>query len=60
MPAFLIGAAIVHGLARLGVSEVRSFMIALPMLIAFWYYLIGWLLERWTGKRESPADLPGH
>ncbi len=52
-PAFLVGGAIVGGFRRLGVSEVISFMISMPPLIASWYFLIGWLIDRYTGKRSG-------
>jgi hypothetical protein len=47
-PAFFIGGFAVRVLGRLGVNEVSSFMLLMPVLIATWYYLIGWLLDRWT------------
>src|SRR5437588_11786361 len=33
LPAFLLGAGIVHPLARLGVNEVATFMISMPILL---------------------------
>ena len=50
-PAFLVGAIIVNGLKRLGISEVTTFMISMPLIIVGWYYLTGRLLDRWTNKR---------
>jgi hypothetical protein len=52
-PAFSIAGLIVHGLAKLGVSEVLTFMTAVPILIAAWYYLIGLLLDRWRRNRRQ-------
>ncbi len=49
-PAFVFGAAIVHGLGRLGISEVSSFMVLMPLLIFAWYYFVGWLVDRWINK----------
>ena len=43
--------AIVHGLGRLGVSEIASFMLTIPVFIALWFYSVGWLLDRWRYKR---------
>jgi hypothetical protein len=46
LPAFAIGAAIVGVLARAGISAVMSFLIAMPLLIGTWFYLVGWLIDR--------------
>ena len=53
LPAFAFSVAIVRGLARLGVSEVVSFMSATPILIVTWCYFVGWLLDRWRNKRSQ-------
>jgi hypothetical protein len=53
LPAFLASAVIVASLSRLGVSQVLSFfMISTPILLFAWYYLLGWLLDRWRAKRR--------
>lgn len=52
LPAFLLGRVFVRGLARLGVSELASFMCTMPVLILGWFYGVGWLLERWQHKRS--------
>ena len=54
LPAFVIGTAGVRGLASLGVSEVETFMILMPLLIFAWFYLVGWLVDRWVRKRWQP------
>jgi hypothetical protein len=46
LPAFIVGLATVHGLAKLGVSEIVTFMISVPLLIVVWFYLVGWFLDR--------------
>jgi hypothetical protein len=51
LPAFLIGIVIVRGMARLGVSEVVSFMFSMPLLIIAWFCFVGWLVDRWRAKR---------
>lgn len=51
LPAFFLAVVITHGLARLGISELLSFMSAMPLLTLAWFYLIGWLLDRWQHKR---------
>jgi hypothetical protein len=52
LPAFMIGMVIVSALSNLGVSEVTSFMISMPLLIFAWYYFVGWLLDRRIEKRS--------
>jgi hypothetical protein len=37
----------------MGISQVSSFMFLMPVLIFAWYYLIGWLLDRWISKRSQ-------
>ena len=38
LPAFVVGMIIVHELRLLGISEILSSMIAMPLLIFAWYY----------------------
>jgi hypothetical protein len=58
-PAFFVGAIVFHELGRLGVSEVASFFVSMPLLISAWYYFIGWLVDRWRGRhRATPTALP--
>jgi hypothetical protein len=45
-PAFLVGRFVVHGFSRIGVNELTSFMISMPVLIFGWFFLVGWLLDR--------------
>ena len=52
LPAFLVGAAFVRGLARLGISEFASFMCVMPGLVLVWFYGVGWLLDRWRHRRS--------
>jgi hypothetical protein len=52
-PVFLSCLAVVRGLARLGISEVASFMVSMPLFITAWFYLIGWFLDRWMYKRRA-------
>jgi hypothetical protein len=51
LPAFLVTLAIVRGLAGLGVSELTSFFISMPLLTVVWLYSVGWAFDRWRGKR---------
>jgi len=57
LPAFLIGIPMVRTLGHLGVNEVWAFMLAMPLLIAAWHYLLGWLIDRtsdWIAKAATP------
>lgn len=51
LPAFLATKGIVRGLARLGVSEIPSFFVSMPLLTLAWFYFVGWLFDRWRSKR---------
>jgi hypothetical protein len=44
IPAFLLGPLITVELGRLGISEVLTFMVSMPLLIGSWFYLLGWLI----------------
>jgi len=52
LPAFLLGRVFARGLARLGLSELASFMCLMPVLILVWFYGVGWLLDRLQRKRS--------
>ena len=52
LPAFVVGEFAVRGLGRMCISQVSSFMFLMPVLIYAWYYLIGWLLDRWISSRS--------
>lgn len=53
LPAFLAGSAVVGGLAHAGISEVATFLIAMPPLILAWFYLLGWIIDRWQFQSRS-------
>src|SRR5437879_5402436 len=38
LPAFAFGSVIVLSLGRLGINEIWSFMISMPLLLLSWYY----------------------
>lgn len=57
-PAFLAGAAIVAGLSKLGVDEVLTFFVSMPILLFGWYYLVGWLIDRWLDRRARLKNVP--
>jgi hypothetical protein len=45
-PAFMLGVIISLVLGRLGVNEISSFMLSMPLLVFAWYYFVGWLVDR--------------
>ena len=57
-PAFLAGFAIVASLSKLGVDEVLTFFVSTPILLFGWYYLVGWLIERWMDRRARIKNIP--
>jgi hypothetical protein len=54
-PAFFVGMIIVRALRLLGISEILSFMIDMPLLIFAWYYFIGWMIDR-RMKKQTRAE----
>jgi len=46
-PAFVGGAVVVDLVGRLGVSQVLSFMVSMPLFIFAWFYLVGEALTQW-------------
>ncbi len=51
-PAFIVGISLARGVGHLGISEATSFLTAMPLLLAIWYYAVGRLLDRWIYKRS--------
>jgi hypothetical protein len=51
LPAFLFEAVLVVVLSKLGLDEVRTFMVSMPILLFAWYYFAGWLIEWWSVRR---------
>lgn len=52
LPAFILSTLTVSRLSRLGINEVWSFAISMPAYTFAWFYLVGWLIERWLSKRR--------
>jgi hypothetical protein len=60
LPAFFIRLFITSVLGRLGINQILSFMISLPLLIFGWLYFVGWPLtvgasSVWPGGIYSRA-----
>jgi hypothetical protein len=53
LPAFALGAISVSGLAHLGINEVWSFIVLMPLFILAWFYFVGWFIDRWVRKRRE-------
>ncbi len=51
LPAWLAARGIVYGLGQLGVSEITSFFVAMPLLTLAWFYFVGWIFDRWHSRR---------
>jgi hypothetical protein len=51
LPAFLLGMLLVRDLGYHGINEVASFMVVMPLFISVWFYLVGWLMDRWIYRR---------
>ena|SRR5215831_12450888 len=49
-PVFIVGKSVVHFLARFGINEVTTFMVAMPLLIFSWYYFLSWILLAFIGE----------
>jgi hypothetical protein len=58
IPAFLVCFLITTGLSRVGVSEVTAFFVSMPVLMLAWYYVLGRLLEYWSGRNLLVRHLP--
>jgi hypothetical protein len=49
-PAFFLSKALAHAIGRLGVSEVTTFVISVPILMFAWYYFLSWSGFRIVGR----------
>ena len=56
LPAFFVVAVAVKELGKLGISQVGSFMVLMPLLLASWYYFLGWLFDRRKHKPSQTAE----
>jgi hypothetical protein len=56
LPAFILGTLIVTSLAHLGVSEVLSFTVSMPLLVFGWLYFVARLIEYWIIPTPKKRD----
>ncbi len=58
-PAFLLGVFLAHLLGHVGISELLTFILAMPPLIFAWYYFVAWAcgraLNRWRSNAASTS-----
>lgn len=50
LPAFVLSALTLSRLSHMGINEVWSFAISMPAYMFAWFYLVGWLIDRWLSK----------
>src|SRR5215475_2443354 len=55
LPAFGLSALTVRGLSRLGINEVWSFLVSMPVYVLGWFYLLGRVIDRWSSKHKMQA-----
>ncbi len=61
-PAFLLGLFITRNLGRVGINEVTTFMISMPLLLFGWCYLVSWTIGgfiSWWLKYRLAAENTG-
>jgi hypothetical protein len=52
LPGLLAGASIVALLSWMGVNQIWSFFVSMPVFLTAWYYLLGWLLDRRRWRKQ--------
>jgi ABC-type dipeptide/oligopeptide/nickel transport system permease subunit len=55
LPAFIVGGISVAVLGRLGINQVSSFFVLMPILIFMWFHFVGRLVDRLFGARLKPG-----
>ncbi|HEX4001474.1 MAG TPA: hypothetical protein VHX36_02425 [Candidatus Acidoferrales bacterium] len=56
LPAFAAEWVILVVAERFGVGQVWTFMLTMPVLIAGWFCLVGWLIDLWILRRSLPRS----
>lgn len=52
-PAFFLGKQTANSLGGLGVSQVWSFIMSMPVFIWAWFYSLGALIDRWRDLKSA-------
>jgi hypothetical protein len=52
LPVFIVGLFITYGLGRLGINEIISYMVLMPLLIFAWFYSVGSVIDGWRFRRS--------
>ena len=53
LPTLAVEIVILEGSRRLGVNQVWTFMVSMPLLVFAWFYFLGRLIDRWRYKRSQ-------
>jgi len=56
LPAFIVGRICVAGLGRLGINQVPSFLVLMPILIFTWFHFVGKLIDRRFVRAKARSD----
>ena len=52
-PAFVLGRLIVGFLGTMGINQLTSFMLLMPVLLLIWFYFVGRVLDGWIQRRSK-------
>jgi len=52
-PAFVLGRLIVGFLGTMGINQLTSFMLLMPVLLLIWFYFAGRVLDSRTQRRSK-------
>ena len=52
LPAFFASSLLTFGLGNVGVNEIVTFMISMPLLTFGWFHFVGWLIDRRRSARS--------
>ena len=56
LPAFVVTAGVLHVADKFAINQVPVFLALLPVSVAAWFYMIGWLIDRWRFRRRLRAQ----
>jgi hypothetical protein len=52
-PAFILSRLMAGILGTMGINQLTTFMLSMPVLLLLWYYFVGQLLDGWMHRRSS-------
>jgi hypothetical protein len=53
LSAFVLGRLVVGFLGTMGINQLTSFMLLMPVLILIWFYFVGRVLDGWIQRRSK-------